>query len=113
MYFGASEHHLAIETGPVRLSSVQARLAQCFFLLSESRINHCWSLFGITARLAIAIGLHRRRRRDMTQGPDFIEQECRKRVFWAAYSLDNYLSAALGRPRSFHDDDIDQVRAVP
>lgn len=37
-----------------------------------------------------------------------IDVECRKRVFWAAYTLDNYLSAALGRPRTFHDDDIDQ-----
>ncbi|QSZ28843.1 hypothetical protein DSL72_003348 [Monilinia vaccinii-corymbosi] len=37
-----------------------------------------------------------------------IELECRKRVFWCAYTLDNYLSAALGRPRTFHDDDIDQ-----
>jgi hypothetical protein len=37
-----------------------------------------------------------------------IDVECRKRVFWAAYTLDNYLSAALGRPRTFHDEDIDQ-----
>ncbi|RAL59819.1 hypothetical protein DID88_000448 [Monilinia fructigena] len=34
--------------------------------------------------------------------------DTRKRVFWCAYTLDNYLSAALGRPRTFHDDDIDQ-----
>ena len=87
---------------------MQARLAQCFYLLSESRINHCWSLFGITARLAIAIGLHRARRREFGGGIDLIEQECRKRVFWSAYSLDNYLSAALGRPRIFHDDEFDQ-----
>ncbi|KAJ9139384.1 Zn 2cys6 transcription factor [Pleurostoma richardsiae] len=36
-----------------------------------------------------------------------IDVECRRRVFWCAYSLDNYLSAALGRPRTFHDADID------
>ncbi|KAL5363135.1 fungal-specific transcription factor domain-containing protein [Aspergillus floccosus] len=107
VYFAESEHHLSTETGPVRLTSVQARLAQCFFLLSESRINHCWSLFGVTARLAIAIGLHRKKRPKATAF-DLIDQECRKRLFWCAYSLDNYLSAALGRPRSFHDDDIDQ-----
>jgi galactonate dehydratase len=108
VYFAASEHHLAAETGPVRLTSVQARLAQCFYLLGHSRINHCWSLFGTTARLAIAIGLHRGRRRERTASIDFVEQECRKRVFWCMYSLDNYLSAALGRPRIFHDDEIDQ-----
>ncbi|EXJ80154.1 hypothetical protein A1O1_08296 [Capronia coronata CBS 617.96] len=107
-YFGASEHHLASETGGIRLTSIQARLSQCFYLLSQSRINHAWSLFGSVARLASAIGLHRRKRRDMASGVDMIEQECKKRVFWSAYSLDNYLSAALGRPRSFHDEDIDQ-----
>ncbi|RDW86249.1 Zn(II)2Cys6 transcription factor [Aspergillus mulundensis] len=106
VYFAASEHHLAAETGPVRLTSVQARLAQCFYLLGHSRINHCWSLFGTTARLAIAIGLHRGRRRDLKE--NFVELECSKRVFWCMYSLDNYLSAALGRPRIFHDDEIDQ-----
>lgn len=73
----------------------------------QSRINRCWNLFGTTARLAIAAGLHRRRRQQSK--PDFIVLECRKRVFWCAYSLDIYLSAALGRPRMFHDDDIDQV----
>ena len=56
----------------------------------------------------MAIGLHRNRKGDLTSGVDYIDSECRKRVFWCAYSLDNYLSAALGRPRIFHDDDIDQ-----
>ena len=107
MYFAASENHLLKETGSVRLASIQARLAQCFYLLSESRVNHCWSLFGTTGRLALAIGLHRRWRREAIS--DHIESECRKRVFWCAYSLDIYLSAALGRPKIFHDEDIDQV----
>lgn len=70
-------------------------------------MNHCWSLFGTTGRLALAIGLHRRWRREAIN--DHVESECRKRVFWCAYSLDIYLSAALGRPKIFHDEDIDQV----
>lgn len=37
-----------------------------------------------------------------------VEIECRRRTFWSAYSLDNYLSMALGRPRTFNDKDIDQ-----
>lgn len=55
----------------------------------------------------LAIGLHRKSR--YAPETDLIEAECRRRVFWAAYSLDNYLGAALGRPRAFHDEDIDQV----
>lgn len=61
------------------------------------------------AHLILAIGIHRKRRLETSTGTDLVQLECRKRVFWCAYSLDNYLSAVLGRPRTFHDDDIDQV----
>jgi DNA/RNA endonuclease G (NUC1) len=40
---------------------------------------------------------------------DYVELELRRRTFWVAYSLDKYLAAALGRPRTFKDEDIDQV----
>lgn len=115
-YFQAAEHQLRREKGQVRLASVQARLAQCFYLLSRSRINHAWSLFGTTAHLALAIGLHRRRRPDAPPPgagagalDHRVETECRRRVFWCAYTLDKYLAAALGRPRALREEDIDQV----
>lgn len=86
---------------------MQARLLQCYYLLTQSRVNHCWSLFGTVSHLALAIGLNRNRPPEPTNGPSLIESECRRRTFWCAYTLDAYLSAALGRPRTFHDDDID------
>ncbi|KAI1858408.1 uncharacterized protein JN550_012692 [Neoarthrinium moseri] len=107
-FFNAAEQQLSKERGSVRLTSVQVRLAQCFYLLMQSRINHCWSLFGTTAHLALAIGLNRNRRAHPTSEHNRVEIECRRRTFWCAYSLDNYLSAVLGRPRTLHDDDIDQ-----
>ncbi|KAL3469508.1 fungal-specific transcription factor domain-containing protein [Aspergillus californicus] len=106
-YYLAAEHQLSKEKGSVRLTSVQARLTQCYYLLTQSRINHCWSLFGTVSHLALAIGLNRNRRPDTTGGMNQVEADCRRRTFWCAYTLDAYLSAALGRPRSFHDDDID------
>ena len=108
-YFQLADHQLSSETGEIRLTSVQARLCQCFYLLSRSRVNHCWSLFGTMAHLIFAIGIHRKRRVETSNGADLVELECRKRVFWCSYGLDSYLSAVLGRPRTFHDDDIDQV----
>ena len=108
-YFQAADHQLSSETGEIRLTIVQTRLCQCFYLLSQSRVNHCWGLFGTTAHLILALGIHRKRRLETSTGVDLIELECRKRVFWSAYGLDSYLSASLGRPRTFHDDDIDQV----
>ncbi|KAL5412374.1 hypothetical protein PMIN03_004316 [Paraphaeosphaeria minitans] len=107
-YYFASEHQLSKERGFVRLSSVQARLGQCFYLLTQSRINHCWSLFGTLAHLALAIGLNRGRSCSTSSSVDYIELESRRRLFWVAYVLDKYLAAALGRPRTFKDEDIDQ-----
>ncbi|KAK8217847.1 finger protein [Phyllosticta capitalensis] len=107
-FFSAAEQQLAGEKGGIRLTSVQARLAQCLYLLAQSRINHCWSLFGNTAHLVLALGMHRKRRPDTSLSTNHIEVECRKRTFWNAYNLDTYLSVALGRPRTFHDEDIDQ-----
>ena len=57
----------------------------------------------------LAIGLNRSRRCDPSNNIDYVELECRRRLFWCAYSLDKYLAAALGRPRTFKDEDIDQV----
>ncbi|CAI6015568.1 unnamed protein product, partial [Clonostachys chloroleuca] len=114
IFFAASEHHLRQESGGIRLTSIQARLVLCFLLLAQSRVNSAWSLFGTVANLVLAIGLHRRKKREGNGGTDLIEHECRKRAFWSAYILDNYLSAGLGRPRSFHEEDLDQyVKELP
>lgn len=108
-FFSAAEDQLSAEKGAIRLTSVQARLMQCFYLLAHSRMNHCWSLFGTTAHLMLALGMHRRFRVDTNSGNvDYVDLECRKRTFWCAYNLDTYLSVAMGRPRTFHDEDIDQ-----
>lgn len=71
-------------------------------------MNQCWSVFGTAVYLVFALGLHRQKRADPPSGYDHIEAECRRRTFWNAYCLGNYLSTALGRPRSFCGEDIDQ-----
>ncbi|KAI1273461.1 transcriptional regulatory protein GAL4 [Xylaria sp. FL0933] len=106
-YFLAAEHQLTKERGPIRLTSVQARLTQCYYLLTQSRINHCWSLFGTVSHLILALGLNRTTRHEKANDEtSLVEVECRRRTFWCAYTLDVFLSVALGRPRTFHDDDI-------
>ncbi|CZR68623.1 uncharacterized protein PAC_18522 [Phialocephala subalpina] len=110
-YFQAAERQLACETGSARLTSVQARLGECLYLLTCSRLNHCWSLFGTTARLIQALGLHRKSTKfdgDPSVPVNYVDAECKKRLFWCAYNLDKYLSAVLGRPGIFNDEDIDQ-----
>ncbi|KAJ4258278.1 hypothetical protein NW762_008427 [Fusarium torreyae] len=106
-YYLAADHQLSKESGSIRLTSVQARLLQCYYLGTRSRVNHCWSQFGIVTNLALAIGLNRNKRPGVISGLNHIEVESRRRTFWCAYTLDAYLSVSLGRPRNFHDDDID------
>ncbi len=109
LYFNAAKHRLSLEIGYISLESVQVRLLQCLYLLASSRANQAWYHFGSTAQLVFAQGMHRRRLyRSPSEVNNCITHECRKRTFWAAYTLDRYLGVLLGRPRIFQDEDIDQ-----
>ncbi|KAF1848175.1 uncharacterized protein K460DRAFT_403470 [Cucurbitaria berberidis CBS 394.84] len=99
------------ETGNPRLESAQSRLIQVLYLLMSCRFNQAWYTFGHTLQIISALGLHRRdhRKRSPTSHKrDYIEEQCRRRTFWVAYTLDKYLGVMIGRPRHYHDDDIDQ-----
>jgi hypothetical protein len=101
------------ENGPPRLESAQARLVQVLYLLTTSRVNRGWYVFGEALQIISALGLHRRASRKLqiasgNHSADYIQSQCRKRTFWAAYILDHYLGIILGRPRHYHDEDIDQ-----
>lgn len=109
-YYQLAEQILNKETGAPALESVQARFLTVLYLLSTSRMNRAWFNFGPTIQLLMAIGIHRRQTRTGT-GPspsDPISFECSKRVLWCSFTLDQYLSLILGRPRLLHEEDIDQ-----
>ena len=99
------------ETGGPHLESAQARLVQVFYLLMTCRMNQAWYIFGSLLQIISALGMHRRDRRKMHNAaskPDYAHSQCRKRTFWSAYILDKYMGVVMGRPRHFHDKDIDQ-----
>ncbi|KAJ4357248.1 uncharacterized protein N0V89_001823 [Didymosphaeria variabile] len=107
--FCESVHLVDAETGYPQLESAQARLIQVLYMLSSSRMNQAWYAFGHTVLIISALGLHRRKnRRKKNQPQDYVEEQCRKRTFWVAYTLDKYLGVVFGRPRHYHDEDIDQ-----
>lgn len=106
-YFQIAQAKLGTETGKARLESVQARIAICLYLLHTSRPNQSWYTLGNTCQLMMAIGMHRDRPKTAPQ-PDPVTGECRRRAFWAAYTLDCYLSVILGRPYMIHEDHSDQ-----
>ena len=95
------------EPGPPSISSVQARIGMCLYLLSAFRLNEARYCFSFATTIATALGIHRKQS-SSARGLSLIESECRKRAFWALYVLDGYLSVILGRPRILRDEDIDQ-----
>lgn len=106
-YYQAAQHIIGKETGTPQLESVQARLASTLYLLNTSRLNQAWYLFGTTCQLIIALGFHRKTANLQPQ-KNYVLSECRKRSFWAAFTLDGYFSVMLGRPTFLHDDFVDQ-----
>jgi hypothetical protein len=99
------------EVGSPSLHSAQARIIQCLYLLTTSRMNRAWYTFGNALQLISALGLHRKttRQRHLAPGPiDYLQSQLRMRTFWTAYILDKYLGVIFGRPRHYHDEDIDQ-----
>ncbi|KAK7888287.1 hypothetical protein LTR67_009165 [Exophiala xenobiotica] len=105
-YFDKAKFLLDQEPGPATVVSVQARLAMCLYLLSTFRINECRFCFSLACTILTSIGLQRKTLN--AHKLDLVALESRKRTFWCAYVLDDYLSVMLGRPRILHDGDIDQ-----
>lgn len=105
-YFQVAEAQLCRDTGRTQLPAIQARLLQCIYLCSRSRIQQCWSIFTVTVGLIFTMGLQRKCRASETG--DMIEVESQKRTFWFAYTFDKHLSSSIGRPSLIRDDDVDQ-----
>ncbi|KAL4948871.1 fungal-specific transcription factor domain-containing protein [Aspergillus filifer] len=108
LYFVKAEQFLSQEIGIPTLQSAQARFLMVLYLLSSSRANKAWFTLGTAIQLMMALGLHSRRSRRDLNGEDLVQRECRRRIIWGSYTLDKYLSVILGRPRLWHDGDVDE-----
>jgi hypothetical protein len=110
-YYQMAEQILAQETGAPFLESAQARFLTVLYLLSTSRVNQAWYNFGTTVQLVMSLGLHRKQTRPRafaSIASNAVASECSKRVLWCSFTLDEYLSLILGRPRLLREEDIDQ-----
>lgn len=110
-FFKVAANLIETETGEPQLESAQARLLQVFYLLMTCRMNQAWYIFGSLLQIISALGMHRRSRKEKlypNSRSNYIHSQCRMRTFWSAYILDRYIGVVMGRPRHFHDKDIDQ-----
>lgn len=78
-----------------RIEKVQALLLGARYLQSSSYSDECWTVLGLAIRIAYDLELHRPP--DPEQF-DCIDQEVRKRVWYACFGLDKLLSMIYGRP---------------
>ncbi|KAJ5761082.1 transcriptional regulator family: Fungal Specific TF [Penicillium odoratum] len=90
---------------PTALPLLQAAFTAQLTLTSLLRLNAASRVGGIITRTAFHLGLHRCPGRFACFSKE--EVGIRKRLFWSIYSLERYLSQALGVPLSIRDDDID------
>ena len=105
-FFQAAQVRIHGEKGVARLESVQARLAAVLYLLNTSRLNQAWYMLGTTYQLIIALGLHTQR--SSTGASNRIVQECKRRCYWVAFTVDTYFSVMLGRLPLMNEQGADQ-----
>ncbi|KAJ5183295.1 transcriptional regulator family: Fungal Specific TF [Penicillium capsulatum] len=92
-------------TEPTTIPLLQAAFLAQLVLTSLLRLNAASRLGGVITRTAFHLGLHRCPSRFACfSGQDI---NIRRRLFWSIYSLERYLSQALGVPLAIRDDDID------
>ncbi|PWW77842.1 hypothetical protein C7212DRAFT_82371, partial [Tuber magnatum] len=88
-----------------RLRNVQALTMGAVVAVEVSRPGLCWSLMSGAARLATAVGLHRRPPSPCPFSKAELEE--RKATFWNVYILDKCLSLTFGRSTCLPDFDCD------
>nr|KIR84433.1 hypothetical protein I308_05450 [Cryptococcus tetragattii IND107] len=85
---------------------VQALLWLIMYSIRCSEGPSAWHLIGMAMRMALELGMHRRRKRPFDVTP--YHEEVRKRTWWALYGIDRWFSLTLGRPFGIDDRDTDQ-----
>ncbi|KAJ5584649.1 transcriptional regulator family: Fungal Specific TF [Penicillium hispanicum] len=90
---------------PTTIQLIQAAFTAQLALTSLLRLNAASRIGGVITRTAFHLGLHRCPGRFSCFSSE--EVNIRYRLFWSIYSLERYLSQALGIPLGIRDDDID------
>lgn len=84
------------------LINVQVLLLTCIFSPSSLGPGVGWTVLGVAIRVIIDIGAHQER---AYAGLPQIEQELRRRCFWAAHTLDCCFAINMGRPQGLRLSD--------
>lgn len=100
-------HELQIKPS---LLTVQALVLAQLYSLHTGQQNDVWHYRMMSASMCQRLGLqrcHKSLKLSNGKSLSFYQQEMRRRVFWAAYTLDCFAAALLGAPRLLMDKDIE------
>ncbi|OCF44232.1 hypothetical protein I317_01850 [Kwoniella heveanensis CBS 569] len=106
-YYNLAQPYLNTIVTLHNLANIQGFLLLAMYSLRDSKGPSVWYLSGVSLRLCIGMGLHRRAAGRAVKSFTRYEIEMRKRVFWSCYTLDRMIALLLGRPPGISDDDFD------
>jgi hypothetical protein len=86
--------------------NIQAFLIMIMYSLRCTEGPSAWHLIGLSLRMCIDLGLHRRNLGNQRSNP--YREEIKRRVLWTTFGLDRMMAIALGRPLGIDERDIDQ-----
>ncbi|KAF9116511.1 hypothetical protein BGX27_001805 [Mortierella sp. AM989] len=103
-YFDRAKRLIDFEYELPRQSSIQALLLMVTYRFASAKSGgRVWVMLGMAIRMAQDLGMHRNAARWHLPP---LETEVRKRLWWACYIMDRWVSAATGRP-TIDDNDCD------
>lgn len=104
-YFDRAKRLVDFEYELPRQSSIQALLLMVTYRFTSAKSGgRVWVMLGMATRMAQDLGMHRNSARWHLPP---LETEIRKRLWWACYIMDRWVSACMGKPVAIDDIDCD------
>ncbi|KAF9918041.1 hypothetical protein BX616_010512 [Lobosporangium transversale] len=104
-YFSRAKRLIDLEYEVPRQTSIQALLLMVTYRFTSAKSGgRVWVMLGMATRMAQDLGMHRNSARWHLPP---LEAELRKRLWWAVYVMDRWVSACMGRPMAIDDADCD------
>ena len=97
---------------PHRISTLQTLVLLSYFEFIHAIFGHAWMNCGRASRMAVYFNLlrldepHLFCKQTLSDPRDWVDQEERRRTFWAAFILDKFASLGTGWAATLHEDDI-------
>ena len=97
---------------PHRISTLQTLVLLSTYEFLHANFGHAWMNCGRAARMSVYFNLlrldepHLFCKQTLLESKDWIDQEERRRTFWAAFMLDRFASLGTGWAATFNEDDI-------